>query len=338
MNDCVFYSVYIKCRREFYSFYSLLSNTKDQKLDFETKQTKRYKNISMKNLPDNVVVKLQDIAEREGFTEISLDIKPGSNHGDNFLGELYSVTVKGKKCVNGKLTEAELYLLCKTAPQNEFRRKHFRSADVFKREAYVYNRLMPFFVEFQTKKGLQEEDSFLSFPKCYAAIADEEKDEFLIIMRDMRPEGYAMWPKDKTVDFAHARLVVQELAKLHAISFVLKDQQPKLFEEFAQLHDISKLLFLTDNAMELFHKNLEKIKQFLTDDYKKEMIDDLRNNVKRYFERCLEENRFSVITHGDCWNNNILYHYENGVCIYLKKKQTNFTFISLSIILFLSLL
>lgn len=272
----------------------------------------------MSQLPDNIIERLHSVATGEGFTDFTLVTKPGSKHGDNFLGEIFAITITGKRMVNAKLVDDRLDVVCKIAPQNQFRREHFKAEIVFTREAFIYNKLLPTFLEFQKKKGLKDEDCFMSFPKCYVAIADKETDEYLVIMKDLRADGYEMWSKSRPVTARQCQLLVQELAKLHAISFAMKDQEPEVFDQFKKLHDVSRKLFLKKNTQGFLVKNYAEVQKYLDNDQHRGILEEFKNNLVPYFEDCLTEDDRSAktITHGDCWNNNILYHYnKNGVSI-----------------------
>jgi len=130
----------------------------------------------------------------------------------------------------------------------------------------------------------------------------------------LRAEGFEMWPKNKPDSVHHRELLIQKLAKMHAVSFALKDQQPEVFNEFKELHDISRTLFLKETTQNFLATNYMRVQSYLEDDQQWKILEDIKNNFALYFEDCLKDDDrpFNIITHGDCWNNNILYHYKNG--------------------------
>lgn len=273
----------------------------------------------MSDLPDYALDLINDVAKSEGFTDYTTELKPGSNHGDNFLGIMTSVTICGQRNNNDSTVSLEkLHLLCKLAPSNPIRRQEFRSVDVFRREAIMYNKILPQFKAFQAEKGLSDNDGFNSYPKCYAAIVDEEKDQFIVIMEDIRPKGFAMWPKRKTVLSEHSYAVVEQLAKFHAISFALKDQRPDDYAELKKLHDILSVFFYSGHMEAAFEKNLERTIKSLADADHIRVMNGVRGNLKKFFNDCHGDDvcePFGVLGHGDCHNNNILYRHQEGVCI-----------------------
>lgn len=273
----------------------------------------------MSELPNYLLTILDEIAKKEGFFNYTTVTRPGSNAGDNFLGELISVALKGKRWDNNKSqTDDTLNLLCKLAPSNPKRRIEFLSSLFFGRETSFYNDVCSKFVNFQNEKGLSKEDQFLSFPKCYAAMADDAKEQYAIVMQDLRFAGYEMWPKNKPVPVENIRLVMKELAKFHAISFVMKDQRPEEFANYTKLDDISKYFFARENMKNMFGTCFDRAIKALRNPEHQKIYLDLKGNTFKYFDSCLNEKvseKFGVITHGDCWNNNILYRFDKNVII-----------------------
>lgn len=269
----------------------------------------------MSELPDYIVSHLNEIAKNEGFLDFTIETKPGSNQGDNFIGELISAILIGKREMAGKKVDHRLDLLCKIAPMNVHRRKRFHSELLFAREAFVYNKLLPTFVEFQKERGLLDHESFISFPKCYFATSDPEKEEFFLIMDDLRAEGYKMWPKNKPLPIDHCRLVVQELAKFHAVSYALKDQKPEIFDEFKNLSDLIRVFFQNDAmSTENLQKMFDGVLGVIEGDEHKAVLEHIKMNYYAYLEDVFNEDNheaIGVVCHGDCWNNNFIYKYPN---------------------------
>lgn len=274
----------------------------------------------MCDLPDYALDLVHKIAENEGFAEFDIDIKPGSNHGDNFMGILLSAVITGKRINrNGEsVSDGKLHLLCKLAPSNPARRKEFHSVLIFQREVLAYKKVFPLLAEFQREKGLTASESFIAYPKCYEAIADEEKNQFVIIMDDLRPQGFTMWPKVKGTPASHEYLVMEKLGKLHGISFALKDQRPDVYEELKLLNEIF-IQFFKNESMDIFmNVGFDRAIGVLSNEQHKLIAEELKANCKAYFAECFDEGAsepFGVVGHGDCWTNNLIYHYENGVGI-----------------------
>lgn len=77
------------------------------------------------------------------------------------------------------------------------RREDFQGNLKLIRESYFYKKLMPQFTQFQNEKSLQKADQIKFLPKYYEAISNVESGAHAIIIEDLRPKKFAMWPKEK---------------------------------------------------------------------------------------------------------------------------------------------
>lgn len=272
----------------------------------------------MADLPEYVHDLLNTIAKSEGFTEPTFEFKSGTNPGENWSGILTSITVRGRRLTNNTPEPDDLHLLCKLPPSNAARRQEFRSIQFFEREVYVYNHVLPLFANFQKERGLTASDSFVSYPKCYAAIADKEMDQYVVIMRDLRPDGFVMRPKEIVAPVDHLHKMFEELAKLHGISFALKDQRPDAYNELKRATDFFRDVFAPNSPMRML-LGYDRAIASLTDARHIKIVEDLKANISEYFEDCLGDNvyePFGVFCHADCHNNNILFLYDDEVAIF----------------------
>lgn len=268
----------------------------------------------MSDIPEYVRDLLKRIATSEGFDNYTTIVEAGSNHGDGFIGVLARVTLSGNRNIDGNYQEDELKLLCKFGSEIAERRKQFHTDALFKREIYVYEKLFPAFRKFQKSKGLSDADAFVSYPKYYAGVADEENGHFVIIMEDLRFQNFAMWPKSQPAPLDHVRLVMEQLGKYHGVSLAMKVQQPRIFKEFAKLDDLFHVI--CRNGLPLFHAAYDMAMNAVTDEEHKKILEDLKEHTVEIMIDCVDVERsepFCVVSHGDCWNNNLLYRYENGV-------------------------
>lgn len=176
---------------------------------------------------------------------------------------------------------------------------------------------MPFLRQFEESRGVVvEEDGFHEYPKCYRTV-DNDVNECLLL-EDLSVRGFTIINRrteDVTAD--HVRLVMKTLAKFHAISFALKDQQPKKFNEItANLTEI----FIRPEETHLrdyFNLQSETVFNSVSDDA------ELLAKAKKFYEcdaievaaECLNLDRTgsaSVISHGDAWQNNTMFRYDNN--------------------------
>lgn len=263
-------------------------------------------------LPDFVDDLLIKIAATEGFSKFTIESKWSSNHDDGFLSALSSVTITGIREINGIQTEGEFKLVCKLLPQNPTRRREHNVDQFFEREAVMYNKVLPMITKFQRDKGLAEDDCFVSYPKCYAAVADAKTDQFAIIMEDLKANGFVMWPKRQPAPPDHLKRILEELAKLHAVSFALKDQKPEIYEELQKFNDLFGPSL--DKGLKIMIKDAcARAVDVLEKEEHIEILKKLETDPSGYYKNSATVQGFGVLGHGDCWINNMMFKYKPGV-------------------------
>lgn len=263
-------------------------------------------------LPDYVHRLLVDIAKTEGFENYQIETGAGSSHGNGMHGIMISVKITGNRQCNEQMSTESLHLMCKVAPDNAIRRQEFQTEMLFIREVYVYKHLLPLLSDFQRQKGLPDDESFHAYPKCYAAVADAAKGEFVLIMEDLRAKQYCLWPKQEPIATDHVYLVIKRLAKLHAISFALRDQQPETFDSLRCLSDVTCPFFENTNFDKLMYASYERAKSVLKNPEHVQIMDEVKNQFHKILHDCLDEGvsePFVVVGHGDFHINNIMFRY-----------------------------
>lgn len=287
---------------------SCASDSIKNKIDFRV-------NVSycLNMLPEYLTNSLHKIAKSEGFIDYKFVTESGSKHGDGFFGVLYAVTVAGTK---GQNAANELHLVCKVPPSSKTRCENFKMDIVFSREIYVYAKLLPAFIQFQQEKSLTEINSFRSFPKAYKSENDMEINSHVLIMEDLRPKRYVMWPKENPITFDHEVLVMQELGKFHAISFAMKDQRPNQFHEYTQLNDILIENSIRGKFRTYCNKTVEYAASVMECDENRELLHTFQHTFADMMEDLADLNlasskEFAIVIHGDCWLNNILFQYDD---------------------------
>lgn len=278
---------------------------------FDPLQTVSFSRTSeMSSLPPKIKVLLEKVAEAEGLVDFEIVVGSNTKKNVNFLGELISVVVSGKQInANGTKIDKKLDLLCKFAPVHSLN-KGLKTEKMYEREIFFYKNVAPAFNRFQEEMKLSPDDRFTSFPKCYDAVCAPEDDTCVIIMQDLRSEGFALWPNEKPTPFERVRLIVEELAKFHAISFAMKDQRPEQFAEFTKLDDFVRVFLTVDHFEAVFRQSIERAMKALRSEEHKSIFRECLQNYRDVCNNCLQ-GRFSdescVVTHGDCWKNNVIY-------------------------------
>lgn len=240
-----------------------------------------------KELSKYMTVLLDRVIQEKKFIDYTIHIEPGSQPGDGYNSEILSITV------NGNSNDERLDIVCKTC-------KEMRSYSRFRRETLFYNKLLPILAKFQGDKNLPKADQFLSYPKCYAAVADDDLEQHIIILEDIRLQGFKMLNRTKSTPIENMRLIMRELGKFHSLSIAMKNQKPDEFTIFKQTTDI----FGNDShrlMQETFHKYFDCAIKSMRHEHHKNIMRDIKNNYVSYVKYCLNSgtsDHFLVLSHG----------------------------------------
>lgn len=144
-------------------------------------------------------------------------------------------------------------------------------------------------------------------------------------MNDLQTDGFHMFNRLEPLPLDHVINAMHVFAKLHAVSLVIKDQCPEKFVVFKSIEDIFEqrkydiqlnnyfeslkvtTLNCIDKEKEFYYWN--KLNVYFNIGTLYELLLDLLNSKS--------SEPYSVICHGDCWINNIMFKQE-VIIIYLK--------------------
>lgn len=247
---------------------------------------------------------LYKVANNEGFQHYEINYDHGSAIGDGFVGIML------KACIREMESDKQLTVVIKTPPENLTRRNDFGSMELFKREVYMYNEVLPEFVKFQEERKINKSFGFFNFPKCYWADYDEEKNDSVIILEDLRLNGYKMWSKFNPVNYEHTKLLMEALGRLHGVSFAMKHQRPELYANYKELTDIMSDKMMNDNFEYMLCASIDRAIGTLdpNDTKKKARTAVLKQNLKTLLKDLTTgpgAEPYAIVTHGDCWVNRV---------------------------------
>ncbi|CAH1163880.1 unnamed protein product [Phaedon cochleariae] len=251
---------------------------------------------------------------KESLTNQDFNIKDvhitGSTGNDQgYMGEVIFVEAEG---VTNEGSEKKIHLVVKHGKINEHLRKTTPVREVFVSEIYTYDNIFPVFQKFQKERGVE---IFDSVPKCYKCLMFEHME--VIVLQNLKKVGYDLHDRKKPMDIDHLEIVLKEYGKFHATSFAMRDQDYELFEK------------LTENLPNVYKSFMElpDIDSFILsstaiviDILKKYKDEDLCKKFEKLMERGITNilmdvvdirDPKAVICHGDCWNNNFMFKYEN---------------------------
>ncbi|KAF2358972.1 Protein of unknown function DUF227 [Trinorchestia longiramus] len=191
------------------------------------------------------------------------------------------------------------------------------SAVMFRKEGKFYTSLVPAMNEELQNLGL----SALKFASCYLVSSEPRKE--ILFFEDKRKMAFKMADRMVGLDDLHVISVVTELARLHASSTLVKENLGE--EKFCEKYDFLGDFFTEDitntkdgSFADAFSGYLETGSKIAG---KVAGYEQVSAALAAMAPTCFEtlkkvttesDPKFRVVNHGDCWNNNLLFRYEDG--------------------------
>nr|CAD7261293.1 unnamed protein product [Timema shepardi] len=255
---------------------------------------------------------LQELIRREdqdpNVTVKLADVNVATNKGDNYLSVIYRVDLE---CTSRDKTRTST-LIVKCPPLDKLVEKFGEDVGAFKREIFMYRDVIPKMYSIWKKRTGHTLSKRLS-PRGYPSSRMDT-----LILEDLRPLGYKMADRISQLDLDHTCLVLRSLAKLHAMSLAMLEEYPSSFK------DLDEPFFTEENKDMISRTFIKPVKASMLllrqwpgfehlADRLEEMyansVDDLIKTVRP------DETPLSVLNHGDCWVNNMLFKYSSDTGI-----------------------
>ncbi|KAL1505451.1 hypothetical protein ABEB36_005019 [Hypothenemus hampei] len=256
--------------------------------------------------------KLRNLVEKALFSEnlekYELKFCGGTEKGEGYIGDITFVDVLGE---NRHGSKVEYSLVLKTGGQNKTLRPIVRLG--FEREIHVYSKILPAFWNLQDEHLMKR---FQSIPRCYLTMLSDHNEA--LVLENIKSLGFKLYDRKQVMTLDHIQAVLKVLGQWHALSFALKEKKPLLLEQltcnwkctaaaiFVNSHVgewinlAQKYLIQTlevQEELELLHKYKEKTRNQTATDIIKSILSIEKHQV--------------VVTHGDCWNNNLMFKYQD---------------------------
>lgn len=251
-------------------------------------------NLLVKNLLHPIVEDLH----KKG--DCNVDISDSTTKGEGYAGRIWRAKI------NHEDTTTDLVI--KLASEEDDERNLMNSDILYRNEVHFYTKVFPAIDNLQKAKKVKHP---FKIAKCYTTSLKEKQEA--LVLEDLRAAGFELHNRKETLDEAHVSLVLAQYGKLHALSFALRDQQPETFKTIAagvtDCYPSGMRNFLESFTTQIL-RNAEMLQQQGLEAESKlaERVAVELNEI--CCEACEVNNPYSVIVHGDCWNNNILYKYD----------------------------
>ncbi|RZC36997.1 uncharacterized protein BDFB_013930, partial [Asbolus verrucosus] len=248
-----------------------------------------------------LALKVQDL------TDWHVDVAGKANKEDGYIGDITFVRV------TGKTTKKTFDLVIKASKESEKLRHQAPVKEAFEKEIFVYNEVKTAFDEFQRDKGIAAPLQIM--PHCYATRITEGSE--VLIFDNLKTENFDLWDKTKPMTFGHIKLILENYGKWHAISLALKKERPQVYGRLIKDNINMFGYFITKVKMlDYFVDIFEKAKNTVIASDETEILTNLQFSgsdiIHVLTDMLLEDPDSHVIIHGDCWNNNFLFKFEDN--------------------------
>lgn len=236
---------------------------------------------------------LEKIAEEQNFVNYVLNIEPISSGGANYTSKLYNVTIKEGP--------NELNLFAKVAAIGEKMRS--QAPRFYETERYAYTKLAKVYERIEEENGISAEHR-LVFPKFYGSNPNEFEET--IVLENLVKAGYSAYDRFKSIDWPYARAAIEEVAKMHALSFAYAERHT---EEFDKIVEILKFEWQMDTGdmKDYFQKVVVRAIEIVRDENRETLKCFFETFNKDEFAVHFKACRRMALGHGDFRPSNLMH-------------------------------
>ncbi|CAH2090731.1 unnamed protein product [Euphydryas editha] len=255
--------------------------------------------VSLESLSESLQDSIKCIIEKTKYKKYDIAIKIFDTHGNNFLGKIYEIDITGETAESEKNT----YIFVKQQIHLE-NFKLLSIKDMYPKEVFIYKDLSKIFNYLQDEANVPQEDRY-KIAKAY-----EETDDNAIILENLSKKGFRTYEKLENVSIKYAQLAVTEMAKFHALNFVVEQKLP---EYHSNKIKILKNVIVFDEEWKGMIRNICAHVASLYDNDVKKRIENFSSTMIEKLPKYLNE-KYSgrcTLNHGDFKKNNLLVRMQD---------------------------
>ncbi|XP_067005872.2 uncharacterized protein [Anabrus simplex] len=237
------------------------------------------------------------------ITVTSYEIFMANAVGDGYASDMYRVIAKLD-------SSEERRVVIKCQPQGEKIKEFVKNSGIFKIETNMLTKTLP------AMHKLLNEVRPGKYQPFYAECLYHGNDPVpFLVLEDLRQSGFTLARRQQGVDLAHCSLALRTLARFHASSLALLEQDPTAMECYSAIfsEDVAGMLAsFFENSLQIFTEVVSKWQGF--EKYAcalSKLKGKVYNRVAELFTR--KADNFNVLLHGDPWTNNMMFKYSGCV-------------------------
>uniref|UniRef100_A0A182M6J4 CHK kinase-like domain-containing protein n=2 Tax=Anopheles culicifacies TaxID=139723 RepID=A0A182M6J4_9DIPT len=251
------------------------------------------------------------LVERHGTSFrrlVSYEVNFATKKGDNYASEMYRVSLHYDIGVSVKQN-----IILKVMPSGELQQQVMEENSIYPREIVIYGRIIPKIYQLLSSIG----DVSVISPLCLATASAPKQ---MLVFEDACEQGYQMIDRRYGLDLDHARLVMVKIAKLHACSTIVYEEDRALFDltmEGCISDDPKKQTFLP-----YYRRCVRQVMRLVAEWNKKDgRWDQILRKLEKLQDKIIpygcdvyrrRDDSFNVLNHNDLWINNLLFSSGEG--------------------------
>ncbi|XP_022837461.1 uncharacterized protein LOC111364703 [Spodoptera litura] len=251
---------------------------------------------------------LQTVALAKGIQDFEYHVDCISGKRANYIANVFRVEIAETDSDDNNISVI-IKTLVNTERQVLYHKLH-------EREVVAYHKVISKFKDIQ---NVLYEHERLELSECLYSNTENSRE--IIILEDLTTKGYDVdgkLAKYENLGIKEISVVLAELAKFHALSFVFQCKEPMVFKEIStEFHDLLyQNHFLNKTKLrDYFFESFEMSLKLVTDEDAKEKLEIVKSKLLQLLQMYVKPRKTNVFCHGDCWVNNMLFKHEAGkVC------------------------
>uniref|UniRef100_A0A1A9WZX5 CHK domain-containing protein n=1 Tax=Glossina brevipalpis TaxID=37001 RepID=A0A1A9WZX5_9MUSC len=242
--------------------------------------------------------------------------------GENYGSIMLAITAKIQRPSDNI---EELPLVVKLPPiTNDFFWNIFQPERTCRAENAVYKYVAPAIRQLQLEMKLDEQDLFDGFPMYYGSRISLDPNAVrvdktaLLVQENLQATGFKAGNREKMFDLPHAKFILKEMAKYHALPIALRLKKPQVFEEKVRPYFRHFNINAGLSEEEKIQVETELIQQvaIATNNCDRYMrrVRELYKALKNYRDCSdeIDDTMYTTIAHCDLWINNLMLKYDDN--------------------------
>lgn len=253
----------------------------------------------MTNLNEILLQLIKNTFKDDKYKTNGICIQEFSSAGANYSSAIFKVIVKSIS------DEDDLRLFAKVASWPASLRREIDCDFAYEIEQYFYTEIMPSYEALQDKYNIAVEDRLVT-AKLYAVNSNYLEET--VVLEDLQAKGYLLYDRFKPIDWEFTANALEQIAKLHALSFAHKQEYPEMHAFIAKKYDWTKRTKYNLQVKEIFRNTAKSVIEVVPDDMKERLKAFINEQLSdEVFCKYYGPGKWAVFTHGDYRASNIMY-------------------------------